>query len=94
MTIAPLERVGRPVATGRPASARKSATAAPLQDAFEEEHALEVRDDIALQTQRAQYDFMTQERAELAREFNDTRSFILEQAKLDDEVLKKYIAMI
>lgn len=94
MSIAPLARLARPVAPGRPAGARKPDSAAHVQTDFDEEHALEVQQDITLQAQRAQYDFMTQERAELAREFNDTRAFIVAQAKLDDEVLKKYIAMI
>lgn len=94
MSLAPAARIGRPVSTGRPIVARRNDPAATLQTAFEEERTLEVQQDITVQAQRAQYDFMTQERAEFAREFNDTRAFIVEQTKLDDEILKKYIDMI
>ena len=93
MNIAPLARQARSCAPGR-ASGRQVDSAAQIQNDLVAEQALEVRQDTALQVQHAQYDFMTQERAELAREFNDTRAFILEQEKLDDEALKKYIDMI
>ncbi|MDP9110715.1 MAG: hypothetical protein M3M96_03660 [Candidatus Eremiobacteraeota bacterium] len=94
MIFAVLPRVGRPVPAGRPITARKNEPAANLQNAADEERALQAQQDIVVAVQRSQYDFMTQERAELAREFNDTRAFIIEQTKLDDEILKKYIDMI
>lgn len=93
MTIAAAQHLNR-AGPGRLGVTRRGDPAARLESAFEDERALEVQQDVVLQTQRAQYDFMTQERAELAREFNDTRAFIVEQTKLDAELLKKYIDMI
>jgi hypothetical protein len=43
---------------------------------------------------KADFNDSQQERAELLREANVLRDMALEQAKKDDEVLKKYIAMI
>lgn len=47
-----------------------------------------------VQAQQAQFDQETEERAELMREANALRDLMLAQLKDDDEVLKKYIAMI
>lgn len=90
----PAPRPGRPTPMGRPNTGRRNPSAANPQNGLEQESAREAQQDIAVAVQRAQYDFMSQERAELAREFNDTRAFCIEQAKLDDEALKKYIDMI
>jgi len=63
-------------------------------DAVDRDHAAEVRDEMALARQKNKFDFEAQERAELEREYNVLRDMMLEQMKLDDEVVKKYIAMI
>lgn len=43
---------------------------------------------------KAQFNATQEERAEMLREMNALRDMALEQSKKDDEVLKKYIAMI
>jgi len=43
---------------------------------------------------KAHFNASQEERAEMLREMNALRDMALEQAKKDDEVLKKYIAMI
>ena len=48
----------------------------------------------AIAAQRAQFDFVLEERAELAREFNELRLLEMEQLKQDDDIVKKWIAMI
>jgi len=48
----------------------------------------------AVAAQRAQFDFVLEERAELAREFNELRLLEMEQLKQDDDIVKKWIAMI
>ncbi len=50
--------------------------------------------DGAVAAQQAQFDQSMEERAELEREANVLRDMMLAQLKADDEVLKKYIAMI
>jgi hypothetical protein len=47
-----------------------------------------------LDQMKSDFNDTEQERAELIREMNALRDMALEQAKKDDEVLKKYIAMI
>jgi hypothetical protein len=44
--------------------------------------------------QQQRFDEAMEERAELEREANVLRDMMLAQLKADDEVLKKYIAMI
>ncbi len=65
-----------------------------LEDMLQSQREEQVREQLVLQEQRQQYDFQTAERAELDREYNNTRDLILAQMKADDEVVKKYIAMI
>lgn len=65
-----------------------------LADAMDREHARDVHEELLLQHQRDRFDFETQERAELEREYNTLRDMMLQQMKTDDEVVKKYIAMI
>lgn len=80
-----------------PQAARKATAADPtvqLEDMLESQREEQVREQLVLQEQRQQYDFQTAERAELDREYNNTRDLILAQMKADDEVVKKYIAMI
>jgi hypothetical protein len=48
----------------------------------------------AVAAQQNQFDEGMEERAELQREANVLRDMMLEQLKVDDEALKKYIAMI
>ena len=49
---------------------------------------------IKLDQMKSDFNDSEQERAELIREMNALRDMALEQAKKDDEVLQKYIAMI
>jgi hypothetical protein len=88
---------GRP--TGTPAKPAKPAQATDesaqrLERVLEQERAAQTRDQLLLEHQRELYDFETAERAELDREYNNTRDLILAQMKSDDEVVKKYISMI
>ncbi|HLI95491.1 MAG TPA: hypothetical protein VKT72_05300 [Candidatus Baltobacteraceae bacterium] len=48
----------------------------------------------AVAAQEAQFNDEMEERAELLREANAMRDMMLAQLKVDDETLKKYIAMI
>jgi hypothetical protein len=43
---------------------------------------------------RTEFDLHEQERAELLREWNSTRDLAMEQMKKDDEIVKKWIALI
>ncbi len=47
-----------------------------------------------LDSMRSEFDFAQQQRAELLREMNILRDMALEQMKKDDEVVKKWIALI
>jgi hypothetical protein len=48
----------------------------------------------ALLAQQATFNYELQERAELMREFNELRALQMEQLKQDDEIVKKWIALI
>jgi hypothetical protein len=50
--------------------------------------------DAALEAQREEFDFVTRVRAETERELNALRDMAMEQMKNDDELLKKWIALI
>jgi hypothetical protein len=54
------------------------------------QHALQAR----LDKMRAEFNATQEERSEKMREMNMLRDMAMEQAKHDDEILKKYIAMI
>jgi hypothetical protein len=91
---------GRPVG-GRPAGGSHKPATEPdtkatttLGDMLEQQREEQVREQLMLEAQREQYDFKTEERAELDREYNNTRDLILAQLKSDDEIVKKYISMI
>ena len=87
------ERIGgAPAAKAAPAKDPDAATA--LSDGMDKEHAKEVRLELLLQRQRDRFDFQTEERTELEREYNTVRDMMLTQMKNDDEVVKKYIAMM
>jgi hypothetical protein len=49
---------------------------------------------LRLDRMRAHFNASQERRAELLREANALRDMAIEQAKKDDEILKKYIAMI
>ena len=49
---------------------------------------------VRLDRLKADFDFDQQERAELLREMNVLREMAIEQQKKDDELLKKWIALI
>ncbi|MGD0473725.1 MAG: hypothetical protein ABSB70_10985 [Candidatus Velthaea sp.] len=51
-------------------------------------------EDEALERQREEFDFVTRVRAETEREINALRDMAMEQMKQDDELLKKWIALI
>ena len=85
--------VRRPAAS--PPKARKPADPnAALANMLQQQQADQVREQMTLEYQRQQYDFRTAERAEMDREYNNSRDMVLAQMKADDEVVKKYIAMI
>jgi ATP-dependent Clp protease ATP-binding subunit ClpA len=77
-------------------------TAATLADEFskrtafallaQQSHMQELQ--LRLDRMKADFNEAQEERSELLRESNALRDMALEQAKKDDEVLKKYIAMI
>jgi hypothetical protein len=86
---------GRPPAgqtkTGKPPA---NDPTAPLENELQRERLAQIRDQIMLEQQREAYDFATAEHAEIDREYNNTRDLMLAQMKADDEVVKKFIAMI
>jgi hypothetical protein len=51
-------------------------------------------EDEALEQQREAFDFVTRVRAESQREIDTLRDMAMEQMKQDDELLKKWIALI
>ena len=51
-------------------------------------------DEAAALAQRMQFDTVLRQRAELDREMNALRDLAMEQVKRDDELLKKWIALI
>jgi len=77
--IGPRHISPRPVIKGKPATD----DAAPATESEE-----------AIAAQQQAFDFEMAERAELLREAGVRRDMMLAQLKADDEVLKKYIAMI
>lgn len=50
--------------------------------------------ELAVDTMRSEFDLHEAERAELLREWNLTRDMAMEQMKKDDEIVKKWIALI
>lgn len=50
--------------------------------------------ELAVDTVRTEFDLHEAERAELLREWNLTRDMAMEQVKKDDEIVKKWIALI
>lgn len=55
---------------------------------------LEQSEQLKLDRMRASFNATQEERAESLREMNALRDMAMEQSKKDDEILKKYIAMI
>ncbi len=87
--------VGKTSAGKTAASKAPDADAASaLTDGMDREQAKEVRLELLLQRQRDRFDFQTEERTELEREYNTMRDMMLAQEKNDDEIVKKYVAMI
>ncbi len=86
MNVSPLARASRPAAPAAAGRAKPAPPAPPSPDQTEQE--------AALTKQRMQFDFDLQERAELQREMNELRALEMEQLKRDDEILKKWIALI
>ena len=85
-------------ATTRTSSAAPSSknqdAASALTDVMDKEQAKQVRLELMLQRQRDRFDWQTEERTELEREYNTMRDMMLAQEKNDDEIVKKYVAMI
>lgn len=90
MNVSPLARTSRPAAL----TAAGRNKPAPPGDAASRPNPDQTEQETALTTQRVQFDFDLQERAELQREMNELRALEMEQLKRDDEILKKWIAMI
>lgn len=76
---------------GAPSTPPTSVDGAPVADALV---AAEERAEVSLDQKRLGFDQMLRERAELERESNALRDLAMEQAKRDDELLKKSISMI
>ena len=76
-----------------PANKNQDAASA-LTDVMDKEQARQVRLELMLQRQRDRFDWQTEERTELEREYNTMRDIMLAQEKNDDEIVKKYVAMI
>ncbi|HEV3153290.1 MAG TPA: hypothetical protein VGZ02_05765 [Candidatus Baltobacteraceae bacterium] len=76
------------------ADAQADADGTKLADALGKEHDREIREEIVLARQRDRFDFETEENTELQREYNTIRDMMLAQMKIDDEVVKKYVALI
>jgi len=77
-------------------------TAATLAEAFSKhvevallaQQARQQESQLRVDRMKAEFNQAQEERSEMLREMNALRDMALEQAKKDDEVLKKYIAMI
>jgi hypothetical protein len=76
---------------GGPPASPTTVDGAPVADALV---AAEERAEVTLDQKRLGFDQMLRERAELERESNALRDLAMEQAKRDDELLKKSISMI
>jgi hypothetical protein len=76
---------------GAPPAPPTAVDGAPVADALV---AAEERAEVSLDQKRLGFDQMLRERAELERESNALRDLAMEQAKRDDELLKKSISMI
>jgi hypothetical protein len=76
---------------GAPPAPPTTVDGAPVADALV---AAEERAEVSLDQKRLGFDQMLRERAELERESNALRDLAMEQAKRDDELLKKSISMI
>jgi hypothetical protein len=64
-----------------------------LQAAMAAERALRAKQEILLERQREEFDFMLQQRAEFERERNALEALMMEQRKHDDEILKEWIRL-
>ena len=91
MNVPPLTRTVRPAA---PTAAGRSKPPTLAADSGPPATPDQVEQEAALAKQRSQFDFALQERAELQREMNELRTLQMEQIKRDDEILKKWIALI
>jgi hypothetical protein len=81
--------------TGRPSGKLPKPDAATAeQRALDEQRREELLEDDVIERQREQFNFRMAERTEIEREYNELRDLMLEQMKQDDEIVKKYIAMI
>jgi hypothetical protein len=82
-------------APAAPASALDvTAEAAPDAATLVAEHEQDAVRQARLDRLKTDFDFDQQERAELLREMNVLREMAIEQQKKDDEMLKKWIALI
>jgi hypothetical protein len=96
----PLPPAGEPASFDSTAESAPDSAASAAADAARAEHLLVVGhlDEQARQTRldrlRAAFDADQAERAESLRELNVLRDMALEQQKHDDEILKKWIALI
>ena len=70
-------------------AARSDDDAKPIADSNEA-----TQQQAALLAQQATFNYEIQERAELMRESNELRALQMEQLKHDDEIVKKWIALI
>lgn len=81
-----------PIAPARPLPSGRAASGTAASG--EDDAVDELRDQEQVAEQREAFDFRIAERAEMEREANALRDLMLAQLKEDDDVLKKYIAMI
>lgn len=81
-------RLIEPAATGDELAEKIAAAVVAAQSSAEG------TDETAALQQRMQFDTVLRQRAELDRELNALRDLSMEQVKRDDELLKKWIALI
>jgi hypothetical protein len=92
VAAAPLDVTADAPADAAATLAERVARRAELLLAAEQSHEQERQ--LRLDRMRADFNAAQEERSENLREMNALRDMALAQAKKDDEVLKKYIAMI
>lgn len=104
--LVPTQRAPAPQRSTAVAKSRDGAREPAIRDAGEDlveriaaavvaaQGSADASDEAAALQQRLQFDTVLRQRAELDRELNALRELSLEQVKRDDEVLKKWIALI
>ena len=80
-----------PIRTERTTVVRSTAKTPPADPA---QQAKDAADQAAIAAQHAAFDFELAERAEILREHEALQALIVEELKNEDEIMKKWIALI